>query len=324
MTTDTSPDVLEHAIGADGVLVLRLNDGDAHLRGIDGDLVRIRALDGRPLDRMDVERGPGSLAINPHRATEPLDDVALRASGAADLLVELPAGATAVVEATSADIQSENLTGEQRLMTASGDVVVRDARGKLTVEAVSGDVEITASGPLDAAVRTVSGDLSLQAPLLRGLRATTTSGDISIAAAFERDGAFHIETVSGDTTLAPIGDVRVEATTLTGDIRDADGDRRSPKGRGRGPIAFGSGSGPTISFRSTSGDLAIGLGRAPLPQPSGHSEPSDPPVNGDETLEILRSLERGELDVAEAGRRLSAARDSASESTELDEDRIDA
>jgi hypothetical protein len=315
MTTDTRPDVLEHAIGADGVLVLRLNDGDVRLRGVDGDVVHVRSLDGRSLDRLDIERGPASLAINA-RAADALEEVAHAASGAADLLVELPAEATVVVEATSADLHAENLTGEQRLMTASGDVVVRSVRGKLTVEAVSGDIEITASGPLEAFARTVSGDLSLRVQVLRGLRATTTSGDIAIAAAFEGDGAFRIETVSGDTTLEPIGDVQVEATTLTGDIRDADVDHRSPRGRGRRPITVGTGAGPTIAFRSTSGDLAIRPDQAALPVPSGQIERSDPAADRAGTLEILRALERGEIDVAEAGRRLSGARDAVTEASD--------
>jgi DUF4097 and DUF4098 domain-containing protein YvlB len=230
-----------------------------------------------------------------------------------------------VVEASSADIVAQHLTGEQRLRTASGDLVVRDVAGKLTADAVSGDVEIAASGPIEAVTRTVSGDLQINAGIVRSLRATTTSGDISITAAFDGDGPFRIETISGDTTLEVIGDVVVEATTLTGDVHGVGPGHRSS--RDRGSIVVGSGSGPTISFRSTSGDLAIAArgshetatqatareADAPLDAPDPAGEPAEPA----ETIEILRALERGEIDVSEAGRRLSA-------DTTLAEDRTDA
>jgi hypothetical protein len=307
MTTDTRSDVLEHAIGADGLFVLRVNDGDLDIRGIDGDVVRVRSMDGGRMDRFEVERGEGSLTITAGHGWSLAEPATLPSSGSADLLVEVPAGATVVVEAASADVVAEHLTGEQRLRTASGDLVVRDVRGKLTADAVSGDVEIVAGGPIEAVTRTVSGDLQINAGIVRSLRATTTSGDIAIAAAFDGDGPFRIESISGDTTLEVIGDAVVEVTTLTGDVHGVGRDHRSS--RDAGPIVVGSGSGPTIAFRSTSGDLAITAGRSgaaaiQVIAEDGAAVDRPGPVGG--TLDILRALERGEIDVREAGRRLSA------------------
>ena len=243
MTADTRRDTVEHRIGRQGLLVVRVHDGDVHVRGVAGDTARVRSTDREPLDRFDIELGEGSLSI---QAPD-------RNGVTADLDVEVPEAATVVVEAASSDVAIEHLVGEQRIRTASGDLRLRDIQGSLTVEAVSGDIDVRAKGPLAAIARTTSGDLGLEAPVLRSLQATTTSGDITVAASFEGDGPFSIETVSGDTSLEPHGDVRIEATTLTGDVQGAD---RQP-GRGDGPIVVGSDRGPTIVFRSTSGDLGI-------------------------------------------------------------------
>ena len=202
-------------------------------------------------------------------------------------------------------------------MTASsGDLTLHDVGGSLTAEAVSGDIEIIASGSLSATVRTVSGDLDLSAGTLPTLRASTTSGDARISARFDGDGPFILETVSGDATLEPVGDVRIEFTTLTGDVHGRGIGSRSSADRA--PIIIGSGKGPTIAFRSTSGDLAIDPrpasgGQEPAPMPAVSSEtPASPDADSD--LEILHALERGEIDVVEAGRRLAALDDGGAKS----------
>jgi hypothetical protein len=306
MTTDTGTDVrsIDHPIGRDGLLVLHIDSGDAHIRGIDGDRVTVRSTDGDALAGLAIERGEGSLAIRRRtgdgrgRSTTP------------DLAIDVPRDATVVVEAGSADIVAEGLAGDSRLMTASGDVTVRDVRGSLAVEAVSGDVEIQAPESLTVAARTVSGDLDLRAGVLLGLKAATTSGDATIVARFAGAGPFSLETVSGDASLEPIGDLRIEFTTLTGDIHGRGIGHRSA--RDRAPIVVGSGDGPTLTFRSTSGDLAV--------SPRSDAEPDRAIVpiateqiadgasdddHDDERLDILRTLERGDIDVDEAGQRLA-------------------
>jgi hypothetical protein len=301
MMTRTSP-THEHTIGRDGLLVLRLTDGDARLNGVDGDRVIIRSDDGDRLDGFVVEHGERSLEIS------------TQGPDSADLDIDVPAGATVILEARSADVVVANLTGDVRLSTASGDLTLRGVSGKLTAEAVSGDLEIVAGGTLSLEARTVSGDLELLAHDLERLKATTTSGDLSIVGQFVGAGPFAIETVSGDTSLGPLGDVRIEATTLTGDIHGRGIGHRSP--RDRGPIVIGSGDGPSIAFRSTSGDLSIvprtpgasGQPRNPAEAPSTTTETDDDP-----TLSILRALERGEIDLDDARTRFAAVDAEASE-----------
>jgi len=178
--------------------------------------------------------------------------------------------------------------------------------GSLTIEALSGDVEIDADGPATITARTVSGDLDLRAGSIPELRATTTSGDLHIAGTFDGNGPYVIETVSGDATLAPTAGVRVEARTITGDI-DSELPSRRDDTDGRRALVIGAG-GPTITFRSTSGDLRVVAASVPASSPGTSAPPAPSPTArlDDARLGILRALEHGEIDVKEAGRRLEA------------------
>jgi len=187
-------------------------------------------------------------------------------------------------------------------------------------------------------IRTVSGDVEIRAATVRSLTVSTTSGDLKLAGHLAGPGPFAIETVSGDGLLAPAGDVRIEMTTLSGDLSSNIGDRVQG-GRGHRSLSVGTG-GPSLTFRSMSGDLRV-VRPSAVPSPSRADRKAPPPappaapqapepspaVATDEPipmpapaaqngaiaaaydaarLRILLSLERGEIDVAEAGRRFEA------------------
>jgi hypothetical protein len=244
-----------------------------------------------------------------------------------ELMVEVPRHASVVIEAASGELGADGLTGDQRYRTASGDITLRSLSGRITVEAVSGDVDAVATGSTDLVARTVSGDVEIRAATLTSVQAATTSGDLRIAGRFAGAGPFTIETVSGDGLLAPAGDVQVELKSVTGDLNtEFEGPSVS---RGRRSLTIGR-SGPVITFRSLSGDLNVvrpiptGPAADPRPTPAAPEPPfvpgptAMPTVPNDPTganqaiaaaydearLRILRSLERGEIDVAETTRRL--------------------
>ena len=331
--TTTTGSRLEHAIGAEGLLAIRLRDGEVRLHGVDGDIVRIRDANGNEIaDMFTIDAAAGSLSLKAGRGLEIIVGPRARRRHerhSPELEIDVPRRATLVVEAASGDVEGDDLLGDQRYRTASGDVVLRSVAGRLSVEVVSGDIELTANGEADVAARSVSGDVAIRAATLSSLQVNTTSGDIKIAGRLAGSGPFTVETVSGDGLLAPAGDIRIEMTSLTGDLTsDLDGKQVSE--RGRRSLIVGT-SGPVVTFRSMSGDLHVArptlvVSRDPA-VPGGHAKPStgvpdatsDPdatwatsaPPNGaiaaayDEArLRILRSLERGEIDVAEAGRRL--------------------
>lgn len=322
MTTATGSS-LQHAIGADGLLALRLRDGEARLRAVDGDTVRVRDVNGNDLDDMfAIEAAAGSLSLKAERDLEII--IGTRAHRrhhrpSPDLEIDLPRRATLVLEAASGDVGVDGLLGDQRYRTASGDVTLRSVSGKISIEVVSGDVDVTATGDAQVSARSVSGDVAVRAATLSALQVTTTSGDLKVAGRLSGPGPFAIETVSGDGLLAPAGDVRIEMTSLTGDLTSELEGLQATE-RGRRSISIGT-DGPLVTFRSMSGDLQVvratrmGVPEPPAaPRPPAAPEPASDPhatANGAiaaaydaARLRILRSLERGEIDVAETGRRL--------------------
>jgi hypothetical protein len=323
MTTATGAS-LEHAIGADGLLALRLRDGEVRLRAVDGETVGVRDVNDHDLsDMFEVEAAAGSLSLKDGRGLQMIVGMrSMRRGGSLhtpELDIELPRRATLVLESSSGDVEADGLLGDQRYRTASGDVVLRAVSGRIAIEVVSGDIEVSAIGEAQVSARSVSGDVEIRAATLSALQVTTTSGDMKVAGRLTGAGPFTIDTVSGDGLLAPAGDVRVDMTSLTGDLAtELEGTQVTD--RGRRSLVIGT-NGPVVVFRSMSGDLSVvratRVGAAAPPQPPGLPAAPRPAVYPSPTangaiagaydaarLRILRLLERGEIDVAEAGRRL--------------------
>ena len=126
--------------------------------------------------------------------------------------------------------------------------------------------------------------------------------------------------------LALAGGLRLEASTVAGDVT-SEVTARSEGGPGRRVLVVGEGR-PTLTVRSMSGDVtrsrhrpliarrrraaAAAAARRPPTTPAEDSptvvvDHAEPPHDDDAArLAILRALEAGEIDVAEAGRRLEA------------------
>jgi hypothetical protein len=308
MTPTTTRSRLEHRIGSDGLCSIRVRHGDVRLRAVDGETMVVRERHDRDLEGMfDITLGDGSVSIGESLGNR-------RSGGSPDVEIDLPRRATVVVETSSGDLEVDGLTGDQRYRTASGYLRFRGVGGTLSIEVHSGDVDVAATAEADLNLRSLSGDVELRAGTLRSLRVNTTSGDLKAAGRLLGPGPFSIESVSGDVLLAPAGDVRVELTTLSGDLR-SDVGGVIEHGRGRQSVAIGSG-GPLLSIRSTSGDVTV-VRAVPVSEPREAEvtpgEAAAAPANGaiaaaydDARMRILRSLERGEIDVAEATRRLEA------------------
>lgn len=331
MTTATGF-TIEHLIGAGGRLSIRLRSGEVRLRAADGDIARVREVNGHDLEDMfEIEAVDGSLSLRSRRGLDvgwlgfgPRDLLAwMEPSGrggslyAPELMVDVPGRATVVIEASSGELDAEGLRGDQRYRTASGDVRLQGVSGRLAVEAVSGDVDVLATGTTELTVRTVSGDIEVRAATLASVQASSTSGDLRLAGRFAGPGPFRIETVSGDGLLAPAGDVQIQMTSVTGDLNsEFDGPTVT---RGRRSLAIGR-TGPVVTFRSLSGDLHVvrpvstSAPAAAQPAPTAPAAPARgaaasgamAAAHEEARLGILRSLERGEIDVTEAGRQLES------------------
>jgi Toastrack DUF4097 len=314
-TKDTGA-TIDHQIGPRGRFTLRQASGEVTIRGVEGDRVRVRADDEKALrERFSIETGKDSLTI---RQTEKLGFGIFGRGESVELDIEVPHGATVSIETQSGDIEASDLSGTKAFRTASGEVVLRRLSGEVEVETVSGDVEIDGPAPLDLKARTVSGDVEIRVPVLRRLDLGTTSGDMQLDAELRGDGPFAVRTISGDVQMVGRSGIRIEAETITGDLSsDLPGRRESQLGR---RVIIVGRPGPTLSFRSVSGDLHVAEARdaAPILKEAQMTEnqggtatdaadTAEASTSGDadaKRLAILRQLERGEISVAEAGDRL--------------------
>jgi hypothetical protein len=275
---------IRHPIGSGGRLALRNVAGRIRLTGTGGTeaVVRVRSDSGRQ-PRLNVERSEGSLLVEPERHGEGFLNLGINFGGGLDFDVELPRGARLDVKTVSADIDAQGLSGEQTYKTVSGAIRASALSGRISAMTVSGDVRLHDAGELELDGATTSGDVTLEARLVRQLGVRTISGDVRVVGRLQPGPRHSVETVSGDLALETSGGVATETS------RALDFGKR-----GGGPVVVGDGS-ARLFFRSMSGDQRVKLVGAAA---------ADEPASTATRLEVLRALERGEIDVDEASRRL--------------------
>ena len=296
------PTEIRHLIGAAGSFSLHNISGDISLRGVDGDEVVVRARSER--GRGDwlplvVRRGDGSLSIEIEQRGPLLFGLGWRHVPGIEFEVTLPRGARVEINAVSSDIAANGLVGEQEYRTVSGDVSLEREGGRVALTTVSGDVRLLAHELVEPRVSTTSGDVEIVAPQIRALSLSTVSGDVELRGAFDA-GAYHtVATVSGDVEIMAESGLTVEVKR--GIDLSGNGGRQRVVGDGAA----------RLRFRSLSGDLKLSGER---PQPAGRAMAPAPPEvpqaprpTQPSSLEILQALERGEIDVEEAARRLEGA-----------------
>jgi putative adhesin len=321
--TDEGPGTaLEHRIGPRGRFVLRFASGEVAVRGVEGDTARVRSLDDRSLsDLFAIVTGDDHLEL---RQVEKLGLGVFGRGHSAELDVAVPHGADVTIETASADIDARDLSGAKKFRSASGEVSLNRLAGPVDVETVSGEIDIDGQAPLDLIAKSVSGDVEVRVPALRRLDLGTTSGDVKVDAELTGQGPFAMRTISGDAIVVGRSGFRVEAESVTGDLSsDVPGKRESMPGR---KVLIVGRPGPTLAFRSVSGDFHVSQPRdaAPkhvegatmttadqsLPTPPEPPAPMAPPspanaIDSDAArMDILRELERGDISVAEATEKL--------------------
>jgi hypothetical protein len=318
MTVREHTETVEHRLGTEGTLEIRVPEASIRLRGVDGDVVRGR-IDGDDADNVRVEASDGRLTITSQNEWRGfglgfgLSVLGFGSSRSVEIELDVPRTAHVVAEVASGHIRGAGMVGQQRYRSASGEIELGGAAGTVEIDAVSGGIRLTGPGPVKVRARTVSGETEVETERIGGLNLATTSGDVRVKGAFDAKGDHRISTVSGDVELEVDGGLRVDASTISGDIK-SDVPHRSEGGRGRQSLIVGEGA-ATLYFKSVSGDLRIrpsGLPRRHLevrrtedvPGADDQSAGDGPPANMDR-IAILEGVERGEISVAEASRWLA-------------------
>jgi hypothetical protein len=312
---------IDDNVGETGRVSLGIVSGDVRVRGIAGGEAHIRATfeisaaSDSDADRifeaiqLRVDRSGGSLSVEEHGGNKSVGSMIGRLFGAGDyyeLTVEadVPTAAQIQLNAVSSDVTVTDLRGEQRYQTVSGDLSVNNSGGSVRLETVSGDATLRSEEALAVQAQTVSGDLNITVPNLRSLKANTVSGDVELEAELAASGDFRVETVSGDLSVGLVGSATFEVHGLSTDV-SSELDHRLEGQIDRRRLIIGSG-GPRLVFNSMSGDVSIRHPRRISARPAAAMPVAEPtPAEQESQLEVLRALERGEIDVDEATRRLA-------------------
>lgn len=198
-----------------------------------------------------------------------------------DIVVRVPENSSIEVTAVSADIEVEDVRGEQGLHTVSGDVETTVADANINAQSVSGDVDVQGDGTdVVTKANTVSGDVTVQlvggevsAEAVSGdvlisegdyerVDITTVSGDLYFLATLEGGGRLSASTVNGDVEFEFDGDISAEfdVSSFNGDIENCfgpDPERTSRYAPGvELKFTHGSGTGD-VSVSTMNGDIHI-------------------------------------------------------------------
>lgn len=338
MPTYVRTQEIEREIGPTGRFALRVTNPDAHLRAVDGGQAVVRVeyeLRAASEERADelfervqfgVRESDGVLEVmEPRRDETGIGALARMLDGGSSRLevsvrADAPRFAEIAYDGVSADLNSSGFRGAQHYRTVSGDLVLDDVAGDVHVRGVSADMTIRADEPMRLEMNTVSGDVSAVAPRFDELRVVTVSGDVELEGELAAAAQHRVETVSGDLSLGLVGGLNLEVRGLSSDTH-VSLPHRTEGSRDRRRYIVGDGE-SNLLFSSMSGDVAVHPARRLSSRPTPPTPPAPPipptvptppsrPVGADEQLDILRALERGEIDVEEASARLAGEKSDA-------------
>lgn len=184
-TIDASPD---------GYVEIYNTSGSIEVTGWEQDKVEVKGTLGDSVEELIFERDGDEVMIRvevPNRHWGDID---------ADLYIKIPKNSSLEVSAVSADIEVEDVLGEQSLESVSGDIETLGVANDVEAGSVSGDIEIKGDGGEgDFEMATVSGDIFIM-NLSGSVDAESVSGDVDIAGG--RFDDVYFESVNGDQNFA--------------------------------------------------------------------------------------------------------------------------
>ena len=218
------------------------SDGEVYVSNISGSItingwsrneVEVSGELGRNVEELIFERDGDKVTIKvkvPRNSGRGIESV---------LNIQVPEGSSIDVGTVSADIEVEDVHGEQKLNTVSGDIETEGGMSDITAAAVSGDIEVdgqrqeaetranTVSGDVTlfrvagtVSAESVSGDVIVDEGSFDRVGLNTVNGEILFQAQLRDGGKLKAETVNGDADLEFADGVsgRFEIDTFNGDI----------------------------------------------------------------------------------------------------------
>ncbi len=198
-----------------------------------------------------------------------------------DLVIKVPEQSAIEVVGVSADIEIQNVLGEQRLQSVSGDIESEIGAADVDMTTVSGDVEVQGDGVAghaelssvsgdvegqnlagEVVADSISGDVVLVDGSFERVRLETVNGDIVFDAGLSDDGSFSLETINGDLDIKFNDSIsaRFDVETFNGDISNCFGPEpvRTSKYTPGTELKFTEGDGEgRVTIKTLNGDLRL-------------------------------------------------------------------
>lgn len=212
--------------------------GEIKVKGWDKEQVKVTGTLGDGSERLVFERDGRRTLIKvemPQRSHH---------ADPSDLYVMVPEDSRVTATGVSADITVEGVEGALRIQTVSGEIDVEVFEEDVEAKTVSGDFEVrghdkpalltltTVSGDGrvrdirgELVVQSVTGSLDIDSAELERARLRTTNGDIKLRTGLGRDARFDMEAINGDLRLDILGEVDAEfdIETFNGSIDNSFG-----------------------------------------------------------------------------------------------------
>jgi DUF4097 and DUF4098 domain-containing protein YvlB len=190
----------------------------------------------------------------PQHASLDLDSVS------ADIDVEQMAGHKLSAQTVSGNTRIvASSPGDAHVESVSGDQFLRITTPKVSVESVSGDIDLQGGLTGDVRMQSVSGNLRLGAGRLDSFNLDTVSGDGQLRFDVAPTGVAKAETLSGDlqVSLPRNASTRLHVETFSGDIRSVVGSVKKEEGPGKTLDArLGDGQ-AQVNLETFSGDVTV-------------------------------------------------------------------
>jgi hypothetical protein len=221
-----------------------------------------RASDVRVADSARVDFTNGTLTVTAGRRV-----ISLGRGGAVTVDIELPLRSRIQVSSASAELRADGDFGDCRLSTASGDAAIESVTGNLRCDSASGAISVdvlTGQG----SVSTASGDATF-GELVGDVKFRAASGSLLVS---QLRGTLNAQTASGDTAVAAAVSGEVSVQSGSGDTR----------------VGVEEGTAAKLDLRTHSGEVRNSL------------QPSDGPLDGDETLHVRVRTGSGDINLRRA------------------------
>ena len=263
------------AAAPDGHVEISNTAGSIEVQGWSKNVVEVTGDIGERVEELVLERDGDRVTVKVKVPRNSSSNIS------SDILVRVPEKSSIDVSGVSADIDVENVRGEQGLHTVSGDVETQAFGADIEAASVSGDVDIegrgedtdtqagTVSGDVtlvrlggEVTANAVSGDVTIEEGSFDRVAIETVNGDLTFLAELRKGGKLSVETVNGDVEIEFAGKISAEfdIDSFNGEIDNCFGPeaRRTSKYAPGLELRFTEGDGDgSVSVSTLNGDINI-------------------------------------------------------------------